>query len=89
MSKYEQEWQSRIGATIFPILSHHPRDAGTIAQNGIFCDNYAVSIFFLLIFFNEVPYNNQVCHLMSMNGGQTLNLSYFQHIFILRVTPGH
>ena len=45
--------------------------------------------FILFYLFNEVPYNTQVCHLMSMNGGQTLDLSYFQHIFILRVTPGH
>ena len=26
---------------------------------------------------------------MSMNGGQTLDLSGFPHTFILRVTPGH
>ena len=26
---------------------------------------------------------------MSMNGGQTIDLSGFQYKFILRVTPGH
>ena len=31
LSKYEQEWRSIIGATLFPILIHCPRDAGTIA----------------------------------------------------------
>ena len=30
-SKYEQEWRLIIGATLFPILIHRPRDVGTIA----------------------------------------------------------
>ena len=31
LSKYEQELRSIIGATLFPILTHRPRDDGTIA----------------------------------------------------------
>ena len=32
--------QSIIEAMAFPILIHRPHDAGTIAENGNFCDNW-------------------------------------------------
>ena len=35
------------------------------------------------------PYSTKHCQPMSMNGGQTLDLSGFPYTFILRVTPGH
>ena len=43
----------------------------------------------LFYLFNEVTNHTQVCQLMSMNAGQTLDISCFQYNLILRVTPGH
>ena len=46
-------------------------------------------IFLFFFLFIKSQYSTKLCQLMSMNGGQTLHLSGFQHTFILRVMPGH
>ena len=40
---------------------------------------------FKILFYMKYPYSTTFCELMSMNAGQTMDLSSF----ILRVTPGH
>ena len=39
--------------------------------------------------FMRSEYSTKLYQLMSINGGQSLHLSSFQHKFILHVMPGH